>query len=566
MKFRFHVISVPHTQTVKTYSNCAFTENVRKFCIILKKLGHHVTLYASEDNEAPCDEFVSCISKKEQRDTCGVDGPETILRAEYGHTEAHWVLFNRRVMEEIGKRVQERDFLALSMGDLHDPITQAFPQTIAIEYAVGYTGISQHTKRAFASSAWMHAVYGKNYGAHGTRGRFYDRVIPHYLDLDDFIYSKEKDDYFLFVGRLNEDKGVNIAADVSKVLGKQLVVAGLGPNVPEGADYRGLIGVAERARLMSRAKALFVPSLYLEPFGMVAIEGLACGTPLITTDWGGLHEINIHGVTGYRCNTLQDFVTAAREIDSGEISAAECRAAGERYSIDSVMPHYEKWFLDLYKLWGEGWNTLHDENKEDRTILETDSLDYDVLTRAATKIKGVPGFTCEIGVRKGGGSSAIMKACIDNEDKRVHVGIDPYGNIKYVDSDTVIRRLDYTNDMKTRAMASIYKWCVDHSAEFLFFNMEDTEFFKRYADGVPVYNEYKTILNTYALVHFDGPHSVECIKAEIEFFAPRTPVGGVWVFDDVRVYDHAQIEEALSGFQKIEVGAAGRKISYVKIS
>jgi glycosyltransferase involved in cell wall biosynthesis len=356
MQFKFHCVGLAHTSTTKAYSNCAFTENVRKFCIMLKQLGHHVTLYASEDNEAPCDEFVTCITKLEQKRTCGVTGPETVLNAKYDGNLSHWQLFNQRVIEEMRKRVQQKDFLALIVGDLADPIIKAFPQALPIEYAVGYTGISQHTKRAFASSAWMHTVYGRYYGARGTPGRFYDRVIPHYLDPDDFTYSAEKDDYFLFVGRLNEDKGVRIAADVCRILGKKLVVAGQGPIVPEGCDYRGLIGVTERARLMSRAKALFVPSMYLEPFGMVAIESLMSGTPLITTDWGGLREINLDGVTGYRCNMLQDFVTAAKRID--EISPVTCRKFGELYSIEHVKHAYEKWFKDLYELWGEGWNKL----------------------------------------------------------------------------------------------------------------------------------------------------------------------------------------------------------------
>ena len=91
---------------------------------------------------------------------------------------------------------------------------------------------------------------------------------------------------------------------------------------------------------------------------MVAIEGLMGGTPLITTDWGGLREINVQGVTGYRCNTLQDFVGAARMIDGGAIDPAACRKRGMKYSLDVVKHEYQKWFEDLYELWSAGWNTL----------------------------------------------------------------------------------------------------------------------------------------------------------------------------------------------------------------
>ena len=65
---RFHVISLPHTQTTKDYVNCAYTEKVRRFCIMMKSLGHTVYLYASEDNEAPVDELITCITKEQQQE------------------------------------------------------------------------------------------------------------------------------------------------------------------------------------------------------------------------------------------------------------------------------------------------------------------------------------------------------------------------------------------------------------------------------------------------------------------------------------------------------------------
>ena len=67
MKFRFHVIALPHTQTTTEYTACAYTQKVIKFCKMMKSLGHEVFLYASEENEAPCDELITIVSKKEQR-------------------------------------------------------------------------------------------------------------------------------------------------------------------------------------------------------------------------------------------------------------------------------------------------------------------------------------------------------------------------------------------------------------------------------------------------------------------------------------------------------------------
>lgn len=100
---------------------------------------------------------------------------------------------------------------------------------------------------------------------------------------------------------------------------------------------------------------------------------------------------------------------------------------------------------------------------------------------------------------------------------------------------------------------------------FYFFNMEDTEFFTRFGDGVPVYNFFKTKITTYSMVHFDGPHDYVSISEEVKFFATRTPQGGTWVFDDIHDYDHTRLEQSdifPSGFSKLV--EEGRKAAYVK--
>jgi hypothetical protein len=63
---RFHVVSLPHTNTTKDFTSCAFTEKVRRFCIMMTDLGHEVILYAGEQNEAPVTELVTCINEEQR--------------------------------------------------------------------------------------------------------------------------------------------------------------------------------------------------------------------------------------------------------------------------------------------------------------------------------------------------------------------------------------------------------------------------------------------------------------------------------------------------------------------
>lgn len=198
--------------------------------------------------------------------------------------------------------------------------------------------------------------------------------------------------------------------------------------------------------------------------------------------------------------------------------------------------------------------------------LPGDSLDYDLLYRAAEKACQTEGLFCEIGTRLGGSLKYIIDA-VQNSNKFRHiVVIDPYGNIDYFAGDNDNRKFDYTNNMKNEAMPNIYSYAKNKPVNISFFNLEDTEFFNRFSTGVPVYNEFKEVINKYAFVFFDGPHDKESVLAEVVWFLTRIDTGSVFVFDDVASYDHDYIDGVLlkNGFERMETGAEGRKISYIK--
>lgn len=213
---------------------------------------------------------------------------------------------------------------------------------------------------------------------------------------------------------------------------------------------------------------------------------------------------------------------------------------------------------------------MHMNNPLD-DILTRDGNDYDVLTNAVNQIKHVQGMTCEIGVRRGGGSRLIIDSLIANDDLwRHHIAVDPYGNIEYLDSETdgvpVAARYDYTNQMRNDCLNNLHFYTHSLAIHLHFLILEDTEFFKRYHDGVPVYDTHKQILNRYALVHLDGPHDSDSVITEFLFFATRMDPGAVIVFDDIPYYPHdLKVEPIIfgAGFKLLE--KKGRKAAYIKI-
>jgi hypothetical protein len=194
-----------------------------------------------------------------------------------------------------------------------------------------------------------------------------------------------------------------------------------------------------------------------------------------------------------------------------------------------------------------------------------DHHDHSVLYNASKDIQNVDGIICEVGLREGGGMGVMILGSMESDLKRKYLAIDPYGNIEYPYSQDIVKVLDYTNQMKYRAMISLYTLGLKFNLDIDLICLEDTEFFKRYEEGVPCYDAYKTIKNSYALVHLDGPHHTNLVLAEAEFFGPRVVVGGYIVVDDVLFYDLQPIQTYLleNGFELVEND--NKKASYKKV-
>ena len=360
---RFHILGLPHTVTSKEYNACAYTQKVVKFAKMMRARGHYIIHYGHEDSVLDCDEHVTVITNEDWVKAYGdYDWRKNFFK--YDTNDHAYQTFYANAIREVGIRKQKHDFILPFWGSGVRPICDAHPDLITVEPGIGYAGGHWARWKIFESYAIYHAYYGLE-AVGMCKQDWYDAVIPNYFDPDDFTYSKEKDNYFLFLGRVYSGKGVDIAVQVTEATGDKLVIAGQNPEnrtFPSHVDFVGYADVEFRRILMSRAKGAFVASQYVEPFGGVQMELLFSGTPTITTDWGSFVENNIHGVTGFRCRTFEQFCWAAKNIHT--INPENCRTWAENFSLDKVATMYEEYFqtvLDVYT--GNGWYEPHDRTE-----------------------------------------------------------------------------------------------------------------------------------------------------------------------------------------------------------
>lgn len=362
---RFHLLGLPHLATNKKEAcACAYSQKILKMGKMLKSSGHKVFFYGIEGSTVECDEFIQVSTKEVLRKTYG-DYDYKSEMYKFDTKDLAYRTFNENAIREINKRKQGEDFLLLPFGYGHKVIADAVNIGLTVESGIGYMDTFAKY-RVFESYAWMHYLYGRGKVADG---KFYDCVIPNYFDPKDFEYRNKKGDYFLYLGRLIKRKGLQIAKEMIEAIGGKLVLAGQKGTGQDFIDisapymeYVGFVGFKERKELLSKAKAVLVPTTYIGPFEGVSIEAAFSGTPVITTDHGCFAENVLHGITGYRCRTLEQFIFAAKNIH--RIKPKDCRMfAMKNFTLERVAKMYDEYWDQLLGLFGDGWYTKNPERK-----------------------------------------------------------------------------------------------------------------------------------------------------------------------------------------------------------
>jgi glycosyltransferase involved in cell wall biosynthesis len=184
----------------------------------------------------------------------------------------------------------------------------------------------------------------------------YITTIHHGIDLSQFNFNANPQDYLLYYGRIHHDKGTKEAVEIAKALDKRLIIAGIiqdehyfkehiVPYLKSGKiEYIGSVGPEKRNELLANASVLLHPINFNEPFGLSIVEAMACGTPVIAFNKGSMPELIDDNKTGFLVTDIAEAIEKAKHIDS--INRTACRKKVEQqFSKERMSQKY----MELYK-------------------------------------------------------------------------------------------------------------------------------------------------------------------------------------------------------------------------
>ncbi len=300
----------------------------------LVRQGHDVTLYASGDSITKA-RLVAACRRSLRLDKHCVD------------QLAHHVL----MLELLAKEAGEYDIIHYHVDDLHFSLSRRarvphvttlhgrmdIPDLAGLyrEFAdVPVVSISNAQREPLPEANWQGTVY------HGLPGDLYR-------------FREEHGTYLAFLGRISPEKRVDRAIEIARHVGMPLKIAAKVDSVDReyfdatiapllrgpGTEYVGEIGEGEKDELLGNAYALLFPIDWPEPFGLVMIEALACGTPVIAYRRGSVPEVLEHGVTGFIVTGLDDAIAAAEKV--ARLDRRRCRHVfEERFTAERMARDY----------------------------------------------------------------------------------------------------------------------------------------------------------------------------------------------------------------------------------
>jgi glycosyltransferase involved in cell wall biosynthesis len=300
----------------------------------LADAGHDVTLFASGDSHTRAK--LECAFEEAPSERIG----QTFWELQHAVR-----CFSRH--DEFDVVHDHTGLLGLGMGSLlptplvhtvHGPLTgqpgELYERTVRMAPRAHLVSLSMNQRRPKPDLPWL-------------------ANVPNALDLSVYPYRRERGDYLLFLGRMSPDKGAHRAVTIALEAGLPLKIAGknaepaeheyfdslVRPHLGPTIEYVGEVSHGEKVELLQHARATLFPIEWEEPFGLVMIESMACGTPVVATRWGAVPEVIDHGRTGIIVDDWQHTAAALDEADALD-SATMRREVEERFSPPRMVADY----------------------------------------------------------------------------------------------------------------------------------------------------------------------------------------------------------------------------------
>lgn len=308
----------------------------------LVRLGHDVTLYASGDSRTSARLVAACARG---------------LRSQAWDVDP--LPMHLYMVEQVLAEADRYDLLHFHLDLVHLPILrrESVPHVTTLHHGLERPGVQAllHT----GSLLPLVAVSEAQAEAASPDVRFEGIVSPG-LPVDEIPFRDQPGDYLLFLGRLSPEKGACRAVEIARRAGLPLRIAGkYDPMHPEyfeacvrplmGApfvEYLGEVGDVERRQLLAGARALLFPVQFPEPFGLVLIEAMAAGTPVVGFRAGCVPDVVQDGVTGFVVGDVAEAAQAAARLDTLDRSAARA-AFEERFTVERMAREYVRLYERL---------------------------------------------------------------------------------------------------------------------------------------------------------------------------------------------------------------------------
>jgi glycosyltransferase involved in cell wall biosynthesis len=262
-----------------------------------------------------------------------------------------WLVWHTLMVDEVFERASQFDIIHFHTDCLHYPLARRCPtpcvttlhgrldlpdlRPLHAHFAAHpLVAISDSQRRPLSNANWCATVH------HGLPGGLYR-------------FQPEPRDYFAFVGRMSPEKRADRAIEIALACDTALVIAAKVDRVDEAyfderirpllghplVRFVGEVGDAQKNELLGGARALLFPIDWPEPFGLVILEALACGTPVLAYSSGSVPELMLDGVTGYVVDNQVQAIAAARVIH--RLDRRRCREAFERrFTADKMAARY----------------------------------------------------------------------------------------------------------------------------------------------------------------------------------------------------------------------------------